>query len=140
MAKIVSWTLLCAVGIAVGITVASVGQHVAQSKPPYAVTSPGDPSHKGEGSAGRAGNGRSQDGAASSRGSTQPRLVTRGVTVQVLNGTHRMRSARHMARRLRSLGLTVVVVNPAVKIYRRTTVFWSHASGQPAAALRLCSD
>jgi hypothetical protein len=60
-------------------------------------------------------------------------LVTRGVTVQVLNATKARRADNRAAQQLRSLGLRVVAVNDAVKIYDKTTVFWSKPAGREAA-------
>jgi LytR cell envelope-related transcriptional attenuator len=64
----------------------------------------------------------------------EPRLASKGVTVQVLNATTDPKSDNRMVRRLRSLGYDVVAVHPASKIYRRTTVFWSHAKDRDASA------
>jgi hypothetical protein len=62
-----------------------------------------------------------------------PRLVTRGVSVQVLNATTARRADERMAARLRRLGFRVAATNPAAVLYERTTVFWSKRAGKRAA-------
>jgi hypothetical protein len=54
----------------------------------------------------------------------QTRLITKGVTVQVLNGTGDGEADDLMADRLARLGFTVVAVSPSSKSYPSTTVFW----------------
>jgi hypothetical protein len=60
-------------------------------------------------------------------------LITRGVTVQVLNAARSGAATSRVVRLLRRAGLNVVVVNPAAVRYRATTVLWSRAEGRPAA-------
>jgi hypothetical protein len=60
-------------------------------------------------------------------------LQTKGVTVQVLNATTDRKADNRMAQRLRGLGYDVVAIHPASRIYRRTTVFWSHSEDKDAS-------
>ena len=62
-----------------------------------------------------------------------PRSQTKGVTVQVLNATTARKADNRMAQRLRALGYDVVAIHPASRIYRRTTVFWSHSEDKGAS-------
>jgi hypothetical protein len=60
-------------------------------------------------------------------------IITDGVTVQVLNASGRGKADNAVTQELRHLGFDIVAVNPAAKIYTKTTVFWSEPSGKPAA-------
>lgn len=60
-------------------------------------------------------------------------LIIDGVTVQVLNASGRRKGDNRVVNRLRDLGFQIVAVNPAAKIYKKTTVFWSKPSGRDAA-------
>jgi len=62
-----------------------------------------------------------------------PALITRGVSVQVLNAARSRSTTLGVAGRLGRAGFHVGVINPAAVKYRRTTVFWSRAAGMPAA-------
>ena len=62
-----------------------------------------------------------------------PALITKGVTVQVLNATAVSEAAQRMADRLASLGFQIVAVDTAVGHYTKTTVFWAVPSAKPAA-------
>lgn len=70
--------------------------------------------------------------SATSREET-PELVTKGVTVQVLNGTMNSSAGEAMAKRLTELGFTVVAVEESSKVYSETTVLWSTDQGREAA-------
>jgi hypothetical protein len=61
------------------------------------------------------------------------RLQSKGVTLQVLNATTDRKADNRMAQRLRGLGYDVVAIHPASRIYRRTTVFWSHSEDKEAS-------
>ena len=61
-------------------------------------------------------------------------LVTEGMTVQVLNGTNVTGVDQAMADRLQGLGYQVVNVVPAAVTYAETTVLWSYAESEEAAA------
>jgi hypothetical protein len=64
------------------------------------------------------------------------KLITKGVTVQVLNGTMKSNAARAVADRLSSLGYSIVTVEESSRVYSETTVFWStDASREAASAL-----
>jgi hypothetical protein len=60
-------------------------------------------------------------------------LQTKGVTLQVLNATTDRKADNRMAQRLRGLGYEVVAIHPASRIYRKTTVFWSHSEDKDAS-------
>ena len=61
------------------------------------------------------------------------KLITKGITIQVLNGTSAPDAGDAMAARLTSLGFDIVAVEPSSKAYADTTVFWSHTSARAAA-------
>ena len=61
------------------------------------------------------------------------KLVTDGVTVQVLNGTLKPESAQSVAERLSGLGYAIVAVEESSRAYSETTVFWSTAESREAA-------
>jgi len=61
-------------------------------------------------------------------------LITEGMTVQVLNGTNVGGVDQAMADRLEGLGFQVVNVVPAAINYAETTVLWSYAESEDAAA------
>jgi hypothetical protein len=62
-------------------------------------------------------------------------LVTKGVTVQVLNGSGDAAADDLMADKLARLGYTVVAVSPAVRAYPQTVVFWVGDGRGAATAL-----
>ena len=62
-----------------------------------------------------------------------PKLITNGVSVQVLNASGSQGADRAMADRLTELGFHVAAVVEASKIYDDTTVFWSTNASKPAA-------
>lgn len=63
-------------------------------------------------------------------------LITKGVTVQVLNGTLKPNAGLGVADRLSSLGYSIVAVEESSRVYSETTVFWStDASREAAVAL-----
>lgn len=62
-----------------------------------------------------------------------PKLITNGVTVQVLNASGLPGADRTMADRLTKLGFRIAAVVEASKIYDHTTVFWSSDDSRPAA-------
>ena len=61
------------------------------------------------------------------------KLITEGITIQVLNGTSSSLAGTDMADELSRLGFEVVVVNEASKPYPSTTVFWSTEAARGAA-------
>ena len=65
--------------------------------------------------------------------SVLPKLITNGVSVQVLNGTGVNGADQAMADRLSTLGFRIAAVVQASKPYDKTTVFWSSGDSRPAA-------
>ena len=61
------------------------------------------------------------------------KLITEGITIQVLNGTSSSLAGTDMSNELTGLGFEVVVVNEAAKPYPSTTVFWSTEASREAA-------
>jgi hypothetical protein len=61
------------------------------------------------------------------------RLITNGVSVQVLNGTDSPEAGESMAARLSGLGFAVITVESSSKQYRTTTVYWSFPRAREAA-------
>jgi hypothetical protein len=61
------------------------------------------------------------------------KLITSGVTVQVLNATSAPDAADRMANRLTKLGYSVYAIEKASIPYDHTTVFWATAAAKPAA-------
>ncbi|MGH2752664.1 MAG: LytR C-terminal domain-containing protein [Actinomycetota bacterium] len=61
-------------------------------------------------------------------------LITEGMTIQVLNGTNVAGVDEVMAERLQRLGYQVVNTAPAAITYAETTVLWSYAESEEAAA------
>lgn len=61
------------------------------------------------------------------------KLITEGVSVQVLNGTADAGAGQAMADRLTDLGYTVVTVEESSRPYPQTTVFWSTDAYREAA-------
>ena len=55
----------------------------------------------------------------------EPKLITEGIQVQVLNGTADPEADDLMADRLARLGYSVVAVSPSSKGYAQTVVFWT---------------
>jgi LytR cell envelope-related transcriptional attenuator len=86
----------------------------ASEKTPSPSSQPGDPTETG-GSSDESGRGVGT------------------VTIQVLNATTERRADNRLARRLRHFGYNVVVLNRASKIYRHTTVYWSHSDSKQAS-------
>ena len=60
-------------------------------------------------------------------------LITKGVTVQVLNGSNDPQAGEVMAERLRKLGYQVAAVEFSSAPYEKTTVFWSFPDAEDAA-------
>jgi hypothetical protein len=118
--------VLCAVLVAIGVAIASVGQTRLKSGaiPPRAATASTDEATRPA----RATRSSDEGGVAKARP-----LVTEGVSLQVLNATGWRRADIRVARRLERLGFVVAALNPAAKRYLRTTVFWSRPEGRRAA-------
>jgi len=71
--------------------------------------------------------------SGSGPGSGGGKLITKGITIQVLNGTASDSVGADMSDELSGLGFEVVVVNSASKAYASTTVFWSSDASREAA-------
>jgi hypothetical protein len=129
---------LCAALVGVGVVVASLGQTRVLDVPAFE-----DPAaREDEGGRASRGDGAGPDAGANAGDAARPpsapaapaqKLITRDVSVQVLNATRVGRADDRMVRRLRVLGYQVLAVHPAASSYRRTTVFWSRPSGRAAA-------
>jgi hypothetical protein len=127
-ARALPWLPLCAALVGVGIAIASFGQtQLGQetiARHDRRARAPAEPARE-----------RNADRAR--RPTANPRrkapLVTRGVTVQILDATKGRRADGRVARRLKRLGFSVLAMNTAVKMYDRTTVFWSRPAGRQAA-------
>lgn len=63
--------------------------------------------------------------AKPSKDNDEPKLITNGIQVQVLNGTADPEADDLMADRLARLGYEVVAVSPSSKGYPETVVFWT---------------
>lgn len=61
------------------------------------------------------------------------KLITEGISVQVLNGTTQADAGDSMSTRLTDLGYTVVAVEESSRAYNKTTVFWSSSEAEEAA-------
>lgn len=61
------------------------------------------------------------------------KLITEGISVQVLNGSGVLGAEDAMSDRLQKLGFEVVAVQQASTAYPKTDVFWSFAESKPAA-------
>lgn len=64
----------------------------------------------------------------------KPKLITKDVTVQVLNATSNSSDADDMmADKLAKLGYEIVAVGGANRVYQETTVMWSFEESRPIA-------
>ena len=61
------------------------------------------------------------------------KLITAGISVQVLNATAAPGTAQSVADKLSGLGFTVVAVEESSRLYEETTVFWSTDESRDAA-------
>ena len=111
----------------------SPGGSASPSSSPSKASTPRPPSSPSKASASGS-PAPSRSGRASSKHVPAGRpLITRGVTVQVLDTTGHPDVAQRWARRLTRLGYRVVSVAPGIGPYPRTTVFWSRAPDRAAA-------
>lgn len=76
---------------------------------------------------------RAERGKDGRRRDRSVRLITEGVSVQVLNGTADEAAGEAMAERLAGLGYQVVTVESTSAPYKETTVFWSFPDATKAA-------
>jgi LytR cell envelope-related transcriptional attenuator len=96
------------------------------TSPPSPTTSPAQPSPSPTPSATKSSSPIKQAGAKTD-------LITRGITVQILNGTAAAAADDVMANRLTELGFDVVAVESSSVTYPRTTVLWSSEASRRAA-------
>ena len=61
------------------------------------------------------------------------KLITEGVSIQVLNGTTDPAAAQAMGDKLSGLGYSVVAIEESSVVYDQTTVFWSTEASKDAA-------
>ncbi len=61
------------------------------------------------------------------------KLITEGISIQVLNGTADQAAAQALSEELGALGYAVVAVEESSRMYSETTVFWSMESSRAAA-------
>jgi hypothetical protein len=105
----------------------------AETPTPKSTKSPSpkpDPSRSREAAGGTPG-GSPFEGGGKEDGDVK--LITEGITIQVLNGTGSALAGTDMSDELSGLGFEVVVVNEASKAYELTTVFWSSEAAREAA-------
>jgi hypothetical protein len=129
------WVLIAAVaGTAAWVAVDAVGrdEDVTDGAPNAAATSTPSPSSSTTPSPegpGAGGTGALDDDIE---------LITKDVTVQVLNASSASDAGDVMAQKLGDLGFEIVVVTTASSPYTETTVFWSRADSREVA-VRLAS-
>ena len=136
-AKIVGAAAACSLSVLLGIGIGVMGQRRVPEQQSVRLSSAPerrDRATEQETSTGPTETPPSQAPPRESAGEPGRALITRGVTVQVLNAARSRAVTSRVVRRLRRAGLNVVVVNPAAVRYRATTVLWSRAEGRPAAA------
>ncbi|MBW3595145.1 MAG: LytR C-terminal domain-containing protein [Actinobacteria bacterium] len=61
------------------------------------------------------------------------KLITEGVTIQVLDGTANAAAPQAVADKLSGLGYSVVAIEASSRLYSDTTVFWSTDASRDAA-------
>jgi LytR cell envelope-related transcriptional attenuator len=128
------WALIAAVvGIAVWVAVATVGDDGTSPE----LSSGRSPTPKVESSApapvAKESKQPKPDPEPSETPDVLPKLITNGISVQVLNGSGSPGADRVMADRLEKLGFEIAAIVEASKVYERTTVFWSSDETKPAA-------
>jgi hypothetical protein len=138
-ARILGIAVACGLSVLLGVVIGAMGQMRVPEQQSVRLSSA--PERQG-GGADDAQRGTSTSGAEAPTAEAPPRepvgepapaLITRGVTVQVLNAARSRGTTARVVELLRRAGLDVVVVNPAAVRYRATTVFWSRAEGREAA-------
>jgi hypothetical protein len=129
------WVLIAAVaGVAVSIAVDALGQDELETPPPAAATSPAPSPTPTPTPTPEATPSVEETPTPKETKSPEPvKLITKGITVQVLNGTNDPDADDAMVDRLARLGYEVISVEGASRQYERTTVFWSLAEGRDAA-------
>ena len=135
------WAMIAAVtGIAVWLLVGAIGggepQRSVASAPTAEEEADPDPTVSGLRVAAEPDPTPTEDPVE--RSTSEPKeepvkLITKGVTVQVLNGTMKPNAALAVADRLSSLGYSIVTVEESSRVYSETTVFWSSDASREAA-------
>jgi hypothetical protein len=139
------WVLVAAVaGVAVWIAVGALGQGPLDTPPPQSTSEENGP-RPTNGTGNSPGDGVSpsptpekqqrKDRKPKSEARNRPKLITDGMTVQVLNATTSGGSGSAMANRLENLGFRIAAVGRAASVYDRTTVFWSFDASRRAGRL-----
>ncbi|MFN2489292.1 MAG: LytR C-terminal domain-containing protein [Actinomycetota bacterium] len=136
-ARVIWGALLCAALVATGIVVASLTQtridESGELEDARSAASPARPAENaGSGAAGAGGVSDAAEGPGAQE-RKDVKLITAGVTVQVLNATATHKADDRMVDRLTDLGFPVLAVNRAAARYDHTTVFWSTTALKPAA-------
>jgi hypothetical protein len=137
----VFWAVTAAVALASGLAIGYLGNPAASvpASPRHVAASAESPSPAATNTPGDRATPEPESSPTQSEPDKQPPpgpsddLITNGVTVQVLNASGRGKGDNTVVQRLEQLGFSVVAINPAAKIYQKTTVFWSEPSGKAAA-------
>jgi hypothetical protein len=126
----VPWALVAVmVGIGVWIAVDGLSGGASNGKPALAHGSP--PVTRSNGPTPTPTTATSPSPTHSHR--PKPPLITKGITVQVLDATSDPAAGQRMATRLAHLGFQIAVVGPSSSPYPKTTVYWAYPSAKPAA-------
>jgi hypothetical protein len=134
MAYAVPWLLVATiVGLVVWVAVGAVGGEPISVGDASSRTSPSPrPSSRATSAPEATQLGEGPGRNARGRGSKDD-LITKDISVQVLNGTGGVEGAAEaMANRLAKLGYKIYAINTGLTI-DRTTVYWSTSEGRPAA-------
>lgn len=130
------WILIAAVvGAAVWILVMALGGEETVDPAPQAVeTTPAvSPSPTETETAIESPSPEPEESPTPERTRSTKRLITEGISIQVLNATGDPAADDRIAERLEELGFDIVAVDAASRRYESTTVFWSYAEAQEAA-------
>jgi LytR cell envelope-related transcriptional attenuator len=129
----VPWALVAViVGIGVWIAVDALSGGASNGKPSAALaggSSPSTSSHQTP----RASPSPTSSAGSSHKEKPKPPLITKGITVQVLDATSDPAAGQRIATRLDHLGFQIAVVGAAASSYDRTTVYWAYPTAKPAA-------
>lgn len=124
--KVLGVAALCAACVALGLSVGALGRGDVRAGTTVTSHPPAPPAEPRATPEDRSGGRRAGPRTAGG-------LVTKDVTVQVLNATRVGLADDRMVRRLEGLGFRVVAVNPSAVRYTRSTVYWSRPEGRAAA-------
>ncbi len=132
-AWLLPWLALAGVlGVVVWLGVRSLGQDELETAPP-ASSSPATVRERARPSPAPAVPRAKSAAGDKLRASRRPKLITAGVSVQVLNGTVVTDANDRLAQRLEDLGYEVVNLDGANRAFAETVVFWSSPSARRAA-------